>query len=136
MMQRDVFGGVFGGVFGDLSEEPRYSPLVLIADDSPTMRIVTRHALERAGLQTIEVATPLEVLAAAREILQRLLEGETDAQALAELARSEAPRQAGSTRPGGRWPAAGASCLPGTREQLVHLDYLGLSGCRHCASGR
>jgi DNA-binding response OmpR family regulator len=63
-MQRDLSG--------PLPREPRYSPLVLIADDSPTMRIVTRHALERAGLQTIEAATPLEALAAAREVLPEL----------------------------------------------------------------
>jgi twitching motility two-component system response regulator PilG len=59
MMQRDLSS--------DLRRELRFGPLVLIADDSPTMRIVTRHALARAGLQTIEAATPLEVIAAARE---------------------------------------------------------------------
>jgi DNA-binding response OmpR family regulator len=59
MMQQDLSGA--------LPREPRYSPLVLIADDSPTMRIVTRHALERAGLQTIEAATPVEVIAAAQQ---------------------------------------------------------------------
>ena len=59
MMQRDLSS--------DLRPEPRFGPLILIADDSPTMRIVTRHALERAGLQTIEAATPREVIAAARE---------------------------------------------------------------------
>ncbi len=59
MMQRDLSS--------DLRREPRFGPLILIADDSPTMRIVTRHALERAGLQTIEAATPREVIAAARE---------------------------------------------------------------------
>jgi twitching motility two-component system response regulator PilG len=64
MMQRDLSS--------DLPREPRYSPLVLIADDSPTMRIVTRHALERAGLLTIEVATPREALAAAWEVLPDL----------------------------------------------------------------
>jgi DNA-binding response OmpR family regulator len=64
MMQRDLSG--------DLPREPRYNPLVLIADDSPTMRIVTRHALERAGLQTVEAATPLEALAAAGELLPEL----------------------------------------------------------------
>jgi DNA-binding response OmpR family regulator len=63
-MQRDLSG--------DLPREPRYNPLVLIADDSPTMRIVTRHALERAGMQTIEAASPLEALAAAWEILPEL----------------------------------------------------------------
>jgi twitching motility two-component system response regulator PilG len=56
----------------DLPREARFGPLVLIADDSPTMRIVTRHALERAGLQTIEVATPLEVIAAAGEVLPEI----------------------------------------------------------------
>ena len=64
MMQRDLSE--------DVAREPRFGPLVLIADDSPTMRIVTRHALERAGLQTIEVATPLEALAAAWEVLPEL----------------------------------------------------------------
>lgn len=53
----------------DLRREARLGPLVLIADDSPTMRIVTRHALERAGLRTIEAATPLEVIAAAGVVL-------------------------------------------------------------------
>jgi CheY-like chemotaxis protein len=64
MMQRDLFD--------DLPQGSRYSPLVFIADDSPTMRIVTRHALERAGFQTIEVAAPLEALAAAREVLPEI----------------------------------------------------------------
>ncbi len=64
MMQRDLSN--------DLRREARLGPLVLIADDSPTMRIVTRHALERAGLQTIEVATPLEVIAAAGEVLPEI----------------------------------------------------------------
>jgi twitching motility two-component system response regulator PilG len=36
------------------------------------MRIVTRHALERAGLQTVEVATPLEAVALAGEVLPEL----------------------------------------------------------------
>src|SRR5262245_51867917 len=52
----------------NLRRETRLGPLVLIADDSPTVRVVTRHALERAGLQTLEVATPLEVIAAAGEV--------------------------------------------------------------------
>jgi transposase len=68
----------------------------------------------------------------AREILQRLLEGETDAQALAELARGrrrakrEALAQAGVGRlqTGGRCPATDAPRLLGTREQLAHLEYL------------
>jgi hypothetical protein len=42
MMQRDLPS--------DLTRWARVGPLVLIADDSPTMRIVTRHAIERAGL--------------------------------------------------------------------------------------
>jgi twitching motility two-component system response regulator PilG len=61
MMQRDLSN--------DLPWEPRFAPLVLIADDSPTMRIVTRHALERAGLQALEVATPREVITAAGAVL-------------------------------------------------------------------
>jgi twitching motility two-component system response regulator PilG len=36
------------------------------------MRIVTRHALERAGLQTVEVATPLAAFALAGEVLPEL----------------------------------------------------------------
>jgi twitching motility two-component system response regulator PilG len=65
MLQRDLSN--------DLLWERRYGPLVLIADDSPTMRIVTRHALERVGLQTIEAATPLEVIAAARDLPELFL---------------------------------------------------------------
>ena len=57
MMRRDLSS--------DLPQEPRLVPLVLIADDSPTMRIVTRHALERAGLLARDVAIPREVIAAA-----------------------------------------------------------------------
>jgi transposase len=54
----------------------------------------------------------------------RRRDGETDAQALAELARPEAEGQAGSARPGGRWAPRGPPHLPGTREQLAHLEYL------------
>jgi twitching motility two-component system response regulator PilG len=50
-----------------LLREAQVGPIVLIADDSPTMRIVTKHALERAGLQTVDVATPLATIAAAGE---------------------------------------------------------------------
>jgi twitching motility two-component system response regulator PilG len=64
MMHRDLSS--------DLRREARLGPLVLIADDSPTMRIVTRHALKRARLQTLEVATPLDVIAAAGEVLPEL----------------------------------------------------------------
>jgi twitching motility two-component system response regulator PilG len=49
------------------AEGSRFGPVILIADDSATMRIVTKHALEREGLQTIEAATPLEVLSAAAD---------------------------------------------------------------------
>jgi CheY-like chemotaxis protein len=52
----------------DRHQESRFRPLILIADDSPTMRVVTKHALERAGLRTIEAATPLEVIAAAADV--------------------------------------------------------------------
>ena len=64
MMQRDLSS--------DLSRQARFGPLALIADDSPTMRIVTRHALERAGLQTVGVATPREVISVAEEVLPEL----------------------------------------------------------------
>jgi twitching motility two-component system response regulator PilG len=69
MMQRDLSC--------DLSRQARFGqsrfgPLVLIADDSPTVRIVTKHALERAGLQTVGVATPREVIAVAGEVLPEL----------------------------------------------------------------
>ena len=49
----------------DLYWNARLGPLVLIADDSQVVRLLTSRALERAGLQTQEVATPGEVLAAA-----------------------------------------------------------------------
>jgi twitching motility two-component system response regulator PilG len=52
--------------------EGRPGPLVLIADDSPTMRVVARHALERAGLQTLDVATPREVIAVVGEVFPDL----------------------------------------------------------------
>ena len=64
MMRRDLSS--------DLRREARLGLLVLIADDSPTVRIVTRHALEHAGLQTVGVATPREVIAAAGEVLPEL----------------------------------------------------------------
>ncbi len=59
----------------------------------------------------------------AREILQRLLEGETDAQALAELARGKlrAKREALAQAVVGRLQAHHVFLL---REQLAHLDYL------------
>jgi twitching motility two-component system response regulator PilG len=47
--------------------------VILIADDSATMRIVTRHALAREGLQTVEAATPLEVIGAAGEFHPHLV---------------------------------------------------------------
>jgi CheY-like chemotaxis protein len=64
MLQRDLVN--------TLRREGRQGPLVLIADDSPTMRVVTRHARERAGLQTLEVATPLEVSAAVGKVLPEI----------------------------------------------------------------
>jgi twitching motility two-component system response regulator PilG len=67
-----MYSDLVGGLFGDFPRAPRNRPLVLIADDSPTVRIVTRHALERAGLQTIEVASPLAVIAAAWEVVPEL----------------------------------------------------------------
>ena len=59
----------------------------------------------------------------AREILQRLLEGETDAQALAELARGRlrAKREALAQAVVGRLQAHHIFLL---REQLAHLEYL------------
>jgi twitching motility two-component system response regulator PilG len=47
------------------AEWSEFGPVILIADDSATMRLVTKHALEREGLQTVQAATPLEVLGAA-----------------------------------------------------------------------
>jgi twitching motility two-component system response regulator PilG len=50
-----------------LLQEAHFGPIVLIADDSKTMRTITKHALEREGLQTVEATTPLEAIAAAGE---------------------------------------------------------------------
>ena len=87
--------------------------------------------LEDANIKLASVVTDIRGLSA-REILQRLLEGETDAQALAELARGRlrAKREALAQAVVGRLQAHHVFLL---REQLAHLDY---SGCRHCASGR
>ena len=50
-----------------LLQEAHFGPIVLIADDSKTMRTITKHALEREGLQTVEATTSLEAIAAAGE---------------------------------------------------------------------
>jgi twitching motility two-component system response regulator PilG len=50
-----------------------FGPIILIADDSATMRLVTKHALEREGLQTVQAATPLEVLGAAGDFHPHLV---------------------------------------------------------------
>ena len=50
-----------------LQQEAHFGPVVLLADDSKTMRLVTMRALEREGLQTVCVAAPLEAIAAAGE---------------------------------------------------------------------
>ena len=90
--------------------------------------------LEDANIKLASVVTDVRGLSA-REILQRLLEGETDAQALAELARGRlrAKREALAQAVVGRLQVHHVFLL---REQLAHLDYLGLPGCRHCAAGR
>ncbi|HEV8191050.1 MAG TPA: hypothetical protein VGP82_06145 [Ktedonobacterales bacterium] len=62
--------------------------------------------------------------------MQRLLDGETDARALAELARPEAACQAGRARPSSGWSAGGPPCVPGTREQLAQLEYLDAASAR------
>jgi hypothetical protein len=69
-------------------------------------------------------SSPTCAASGAREILQRLLDGETDARALAEPTAWEAACQAGRARPSGRWSATGPPRVPGTREQLAHLEYL------------
>jgi transposase len=94
--------------------------------------------LEDANIKPPSSALPSSAMCAgsgARESLQRLLEGETDAQALAELARGKlrAKREALAQAVVGRLQARHVFLV---REQLAHLDYLGLSRCRHCASGR
>jgi transposase len=78
--------------------------------------------LEDANIKLASVVTDIRGLSA-REILQRLLEGETDAQALAELARGRmrAKRDALAQAVVGRLQAHHIFLL---REQLAHLDYL------------
>ncbi len=87
--------------------------------------------LEDANIKLASVVTDVRGLSA-REILQRLLEGETDAQALAELARGRlrAKREALAQAVVGRLQAHHVFLL---REQLAHLDVL---GCGHRARGR
>ena len=76
----------------------------------------------QASSKLASVVTDVRGLSA-REILQRLLEGETDAQALAELARGKlrAKREALAQAVVGRLQAHHVFLL---REQLAHLDYL------------
>jgi transposase len=78
--------------------------------------------LEDANIKLASVVTDIRGLSA-REILQRLLEGETDAQALAELARGRmrAKREALAQAVVGRLQAHHVFLL---REQLAHLEYL------------
>jgi len=78
--------------------------------------------LEDANIKLASVVTDVRGLSA-REILQRLLEGETDAQALAELARGRlrAKRDALAQAVVGRLQAHHVFLL---REQLAHLEYL------------
>jgi transposase len=78
--------------------------------------------LEDANIKLASVVTDVRGLSA-REILQRLLEGETDAQALAELARGRlrAKREALAQAVVGRLQAHHIFLL---REQLAHLEYL------------
>src|SRR5260370_253221 len=77
--------------------------------------------LEDANIKLASVVTDVRGLSA-REILQRLLEGETDAQALAELARGRlrAKREALAQAVVGRLQAHHIFLL---REQLAHLEY-------------
>jgi transposase len=78
--------------------------------------------LEDANIKLASVVSDVRGLSA-REILQRLLEGETDAQALAELARGKlrAKREALAQAVVGRLQEHHVFLL---REQLAHLDYL------------
>ena len=78
--------------------------------------------LEDANSKLASVVSDVRGLSA-REILQRLLEGETDAQALAELARGKlrAKRDALAQAVVGRLQEHHVFLL---REQLAHLDYL------------
>lgn len=80
--------------------------------------------LEDATSKRASVVTDVRGLSA-REMLQRLLEGETDAQALAELARGRlrAKREALAQAVVGRLQAHHIFLL---REQLAHLEYLDL----------
>jgi transposase len=78
--------------------------------------------LEDANIKLAAVVTDVRGLSA-REILQRLLEGETDSRALAELAHGKlrAKRDALAQAVVGRLEAHHVFLL---REQLAHLEYL------------
>jgi transposase len=84
--------------------------------------------LEDANIKLASVVTDVRGLSA-REILQRLLEGETDAQALAELARGRlrAKRDALAQAVVGRLQEHHIFLL---REQLAHLEYLDVAIAR------
>jgi transposase len=92
----------------DLRDLTRYR--IHLVDERARLTNRLQTVLEDAIITLASVVTDVRGLSA-REILLRLLEGETDAQALAELAR-EAAGQAGRPHPGGRGSAAGAPCLP------------------------
>jgi transposase len=84
--------------------------------------------LEDANIKLASVVTDVRGLSA-REILQRLLEGETEAQALAELARGRlrAKRDALAQAVVGRLQKHHVCLL---REQLAHLEYLDVAIAR------
>ena len=84
--------------------------------------------LEDANIKLAAVVTDVRGLSA-REILQRLLNGETDSQALAELARGKlrAKRDALAQAVVGRLEAHHIFLL---REQLAHLEYLDVAIAR------
>jgi transposase len=105
----------------DLRDLTRYR--IHLVDERARLTNRLQAVLEDANIKLAAVVTDIRGLSA-REILQQLLEGETDARALAEPPAWEAAGQAGRARPSGRRSAGGPPCVPGTREQLAHLEYL------------